>query len=281
MDDNYPRVFFRPAVLYSLIIQENWIAVGMFLPATLLNCYFYIKQTRIETLEILTIAFFFVLEVLMAETGLEIKDLYKQGSSKPKNKEIKKDESIKISPILDVQWCREFLNTVLAIMIIFKEIDREFNTEHIGSYLDEHFFAKIRMMSSNFDTYQRFVKVFDKILLSTALKQDINAIRSKAKYRGADIPHGKCSLNEHSIKNCNDISHAIFKKVYNNKCEMTKNENESIGSFKMKLLAMDQLENEMAAKKTLSTDGTSFAPIRNLSVYERYAFNSAKYASIY
>ena len=66
MNDNYTRLYSRPEVLYSLIIQVNWITVGMFLPATLLNCYLYIKQTRIATLEIFTITFFFVLEVLTA-----------------------------------------------------------------------------------------------------------------------------------------------------------------------------------------------------------------------
>ena len=89
----------------------------------------------------------------------------------------------KVSPLLDEQWCKEFLNTVVSINVIFMVNERKFNTEYIGSYVDEHFFAKVRMMSSNVDTYHRFIRVFDKIVLSTAIRQDISVKRLHALLR--------------------------------------------------------------------------------------------------
>ena len=120
MDDNYPRVFFRAGVLYSLMGQNNWPAVGMFLPATVLCCYFYIEQSRKQTLKILTIAFFFVRMIYKAQTGSKYHSMYySKTHATAKNEEYSKQILVdvhlqrkdvtdsqkkdKVSPLLDEQ----------------------------------------------------------------------------------------------------------------------------------------------------------------------------------
>ena len=169
----------------------------MFLPATVLCCYFYIEQSRKQTLKIVTIAFCFVRMIYKAQTGSKYHSMYySKTHATAKNEEYSKQILVdvhlqrkdvtdsqkkdKVSPLLDEQWCKEFLNTVVSINVIFMVNERKFNTEYIGSYVDEHFFAKVRMMSSNVDTYHRFIRVFDKIVLSTAIRQDISVKRSHA-----------------------------------------------------------------------------------------------------
>ena len=68
MDDNYPRVFFRCGMVLSLIASDDWISDGLFLPGVLLNSYFYVTQSRKQTLELCTIAFFYVRKVLKQQS---------------------------------------------------------------------------------------------------------------------------------------------------------------------------------------------------------------------
>ena len=166
-------------------------------------------------------------------------------------------------------------------MVIFKNNKREFNAEHAGSFLNEHFFARTRMMSNNFDTYQRFLQVFDKIVLTTALRHEINATRSHAKYMGADIPPKCTSLCQTMVNNCKRIAKVFIKKSIEPDIETNEDDNRLINYFSSLLLKLDQLESQKSLKHPLTTDNTSFVPIRNLSEYERFAVNSAKFATLY
>ena len=189
MDDNYPREFFTMHALHHLLSQERWYGVTMMLPSTLLTAYFYLPINRELRIELICISLFFVMEILQIETARSTDSLYKMKmkTKKEKNEDEDEEDLIPTNQLIDIQWGREFMNSCVAILIVLTRNSKEYNTEHQGTYINEHFFSRCRRLSCNINTYEMFVKVFDKMVLATTMNGEIEAQRSHAKYKGATV----------------------------------------------------------------------------------------------
>ena len=211
MDDNFPRLLFTPQALITLMLNQNWVALGMFLPPVLLSCYYYINMSRNEILEILSIGFYFTYLLLIEETGKPLDSIYKKSkntknSSKAKatavrkivsleNEDLENDEEealvinkTKYFQIIDIQWGIEYLNTIISILFVLNNSQKSFSTERLGTMLDEHFFSRMRKNSGTVKTYERFLDVFDRIIYANQMNKELVGSRSHARFPPAIIP---------------------------------------------------------------------------------------------
>ena len=301
MDDNYPRVLFTPQALLTLITNNNWIAFAMFLPSVLLSSYYYINMTRDEIGEILSIGFFFTYLLLLEENGRPITYVKQKNiNSKNKTTSSKKivsfddtdDDEIesevvltnhkKYFQIIDIQWGREYLNTVISILYCINNITKSFSVDRLGTMIDEHFFSKTRRSSGYDKTYEHFLDVFDKIIYATEINKELKGQRSHARYPPAIVPENKerrrisgkiiarsKKIAEYlfcMVTSKQQIKHVGFNEINGENFSLNTN-SEYMIHFKNILLKLQKYLDEKNLKHDLSSSESVFRPDRTANIY--------------